>query len=91
MTLQGRVSANGQESSRELNLGGQIGADRITNTWKITTGLEIDYRREDFDLDEDDPLRALRSCCGCGGSEAATNTACRSATDTPSGPSSIQS
>jgi hypothetical protein len=61
VSLQGSISMNGQESSRELNLGGQIGADRITDTWKVTTGLEFDYRREDFDLDEDEPLRAIRN------------------------------
>lgn len=61
VSLQGSVSMNGEESSRELNLGGQIGADRITDTWKITAGLEIDYQREDFDLDEDNPLRAIRN------------------------------
>lgn len=61
VSLQGSVSMNGEESSRELNLGGQIGADRITDAWKITTGLEIDYQREDFDLDEDNPLRAIRN------------------------------
>jgi hypothetical protein len=61
VSLQGSASMNGQESSRELNLGGQIGADRITDRWKVTTGLEFDYRREDFDLDEDEPLRAIRN------------------------------
>ena len=35
-----------------------LGADRITDDWKITMGFEIEHRREDFDLDEDEPLRA---------------------------------
>jgi hypothetical protein len=61
VSLQGSVSMTGEESSRELDLGGQIGADRITDAWKITTGVEIDYQREDFDLDEDSPLRAIRN------------------------------
>ena len=51
----------GEESSRELNLEGDLGADRITDDWKITMGLEAEYQREDFDLDEDEPLRAIRN------------------------------
>jgi hypothetical protein len=51
----------GEESSRALDLGAQIGADRITDDWKMTFGSEIEYRREDFDLDEDEPLRAERN------------------------------
>ena len=60
MSLQGSVAMSGEESSRELDLEAQLGADRITDEWKITMGLEIEYRREDFDLDEDEPLRAER-------------------------------
>ena len=61
MSLQGSVAMAGEESSRQLDLEAQLGADRITDEWKITTGLEIEYRREDFDLDEDEPLRAERN------------------------------
>lgn len=61
MSLQGQVAMAGEESSRNLNLEGQLGADRITDNWKITMGVEIEYRREDFDLDEDEPLRAERN------------------------------
>jgi hypothetical protein len=60
MSLQGSVAMMGEESSRELDLEAQLGADRITDEWKITMGLELEYRREDFDLDEDEPLRAER-------------------------------
>jgi hypothetical protein len=60
MSLQGSVAMTGEESSRELDLEAQLGADRITDEWKITMGLEIEYRREDFDLNEDEPLRAER-------------------------------
>jgi hypothetical protein len=52
---------SGEESSRALDLGAEIAADRITDDWKITFGAEIEHRREDFDLDEDEPLRAERS------------------------------
>ena len=60
MSLQGQVAMSGEESSRELNLSADLGADRITDDWKITMGFDIEYQREDFDLDEDDPLRAVR-------------------------------
>lgn len=60
MSLQGSVAMSGEESSRELDLEAQFGADRITDEWKITMGLEIEHSREDFDLDEDEPLRAVR-------------------------------
>jgi hypothetical protein len=61
MSIQGSVAMNGEESSRQLNLSGDLGADRITDNWKITMGAEIEYQREDFDLDEDEPLRAIRN------------------------------
>ena len=61
MSLQGSVSMAGEESSRELDLSADLGADRITDDWKITMGLEIEHSREDFDLDEEEPLRAIRN------------------------------
>ena len=61
MSVQGSIAMTGEESSRELDLGAEIAADRITDDWKITFGAEIEHRREDFDLDEDEPLRAERS------------------------------
>ena len=60
ISLEGGITTNGEESSRELQLSGTIGADRITDTWKITTGFDADYEREDFDLDEEEPVRAIR-------------------------------
>jgi hypothetical protein len=61
MSLQGSIATSGEESSRELDLSADFGADRITDDWKITMGVEIEYSREDFDLDEDEPLRAERN------------------------------
>jgi hypothetical protein len=61
MSVQGSIAMTGEESSRQLDLGAEIAADRITDDWKITFGVEIEHRREDFDLDEDEPLRAERS------------------------------
>lgn len=60
LSLRGFVAMSGEESSRELDLSADIGADRITDEWKITMGAEFEFSREDFDLDEDDPLRAVR-------------------------------
>jgi hypothetical protein len=59
-SLRGSASFDGQESSRERRLSGRIGADRITPDWKITLGSEIDHQREEFDLDEDDPVNVER-------------------------------
>lgn len=61
MSLEGSIAMAGEESSRQLDLGAEIAADRITNDWKITMGAEIEFRREDFDLDEEEPLRAERN------------------------------
>jgi hypothetical protein len=60
MSLRGSVSVQAEESSREIQLDGQVGADRVTDAWKITTGVRFDHSREDFDLDEDEPFRATR-------------------------------
>jgi hypothetical protein len=59
-SLRGSASFDGEESSRERQIGGEIGADRITPDWKITFGLEFDHEREEFDLDEDDPVKVER-------------------------------
>jgi hypothetical protein len=61
MSVQGSVAMSGEESSRELDLSADLGADRITDDWKITMGFEIEHSREDFDLDEEEPLRAVRN------------------------------
>ena len=37
MSVRGSVSVQGEESNRETQLNGEVGADRITNDWKITT------------------------------------------------------
>ena len=59
-SLRGSASFDGEESSRERRLSGRVGADRITPDWKITLGSEIDHQREEFDLDEDDPVNVER-------------------------------
>lgn len=60
-SVQGSGSFAGEESSRSRELGGSVSADRITPNWKITLGVEFDHEREEFDLDEDDPVEVERS------------------------------
>jgi hypothetical protein len=59
-SLRGAASFDGEESSRERRLSASISADRITPEWKITLGTEIDHQREEFDLDEEDPVEVER-------------------------------
>jgi hypothetical protein len=59
-SLRGSASFNGEESSRQRELGGEVSADRITPEWKITLGSEFDHEREEFDLDEEDPVKVER-------------------------------
>lgn len=59
-SLRGSGSFNGEESSRRRFLGLDIGASRITPDWKITFGLEVDHEREEFDLNEEDPVKVQR-------------------------------
>ena len=59
-SLRGSASFDGEESSREKQIGGSISADRITPDWKITLGSDIDHETEEFDLDEEDPVKVRR-------------------------------
>lgn len=59
-SVRGSASFDGQESSREKQIGGSISADRITPDWKITFGSEFDHETEEFDLDEDEPVKVRR-------------------------------
>lgn len=59
-SLRGSASVEGEESNRELQLNGRVGADRITENWKITFGGSFDHERQEFDLDEDDPVSVER-------------------------------
>jgi hypothetical protein len=59
-SLRGSASFDGEESSKEQQIGAEIGADRITPEWKITFGMELDHETEEFDLDEEDPVKVVR-------------------------------
>jgi hypothetical protein len=59
-SLQGSAAFSGEASSRTQEFGLSASADRITPDWKITFGGEIDHENEEFDLDEDEPVKAER-------------------------------
>lgn len=59
-SLRGSASFEGEESSRQTQLGASAGADRITPDWKTTFGMELDHETEQFDLDEDEPVKVER-------------------------------
>ena len=59
-TFRGSASFDGEESNREQQFGGTASADRITEDWKISFAGSIDHEREEFDLDEDEPVKVER-------------------------------
>ena len=59
-SLRGSASFDGEETSRERELGADFSADRITPDWKATFGAEIEHSIEEFDLDEEEPVHAER-------------------------------
>jgi hypothetical protein len=60
-SVRGSAALQGEESSRARELGVSVSADRITPDWKITIGAEIEHEAEEFDLDEDEPVKANRT------------------------------
>jgi hypothetical protein len=50
MSLRGSVSVQGEESNREMELSGEVGADRVTDAWKITIGGQFDEAAGGRDL-----------------------------------------
>jgi hypothetical protein len=72
-SLRGDVSVEGEESSRERRFGGSASADRVTPDWKLTIGANFNEEREEFDLDEDEPVAVEHWSAGTGGElEAST-------------------
>ncbi|MEX2662232.1 MAG: hypothetical protein WD227_09885 [Vicinamibacterales bacterium] len=49
-----------EESNNEREASGSFSADRITPDWKLTFGMSFDQETEEFDLDEDDPVKVSR-------------------------------
>ena len=59
-TVRGTGALDFQESSRQWEWGARATADRVTEKWNLSFGLRADTSHEEFDLDEDEPLSAIR-------------------------------
>jgi len=59
-SVRGSAALESEESTRQTEFGVGISADRITPDWKITVGAELLYESEEFDLDEDEPVKVDR-------------------------------
>ena len=59
-SVEGSAQVSGEETQRQRQLSAELSADRITPNWKITFGYELDHEREQFDLDEDEPVDVRR-------------------------------
>ena len=59
-SLSGGGSFDDEETQREVSWEADANADRITDQWKISFGVDTNNRNERFDLDEDEPLEVTR-------------------------------
>lgn len=59
-SIRGSADFNIEETQRDRSWDISAGADRITEAWKITIGTSFNKEVEEFDLDEDEPLKAVR-------------------------------
>ena len=59
-SIEGSAQVSGEETQRQRQFSAEFSADRITPDWKITFGYELDHEREQFDLDEDEPVDVRR-------------------------------
>lgn len=59
-SVRGSASINGEESNKDREFSTEASADRITPDWKMTFGFELDHETEEFNLDEDDPVKVER-------------------------------
>jgi hypothetical protein len=59
-SVRGSASFEGEASSREMQLGGSLSADHVTPVWKITLAGNLEHESQEFDLDEDVPVRVRR-------------------------------
>jgi hypothetical protein len=59
-SVNGNYELDAEESQRESEWGLSMGADRITPDWKLTFGGNFNESREEFDLDEEQPLSVER-------------------------------
>jgi hypothetical protein len=59
-SVRGSASFSGEESNKQREMSVELSADRITHNWKTTFGLDVEQETEEFDLDEDDPVKVER-------------------------------
>ena len=59
-SVRGSASFEGEESNKEREFSFETSADRITPDWKTTFGIEFEQQTEEFDLDEDEPVKVER-------------------------------
>jgi hypothetical protein len=59
-SIRGSADFNIEETQRDRSWSLNAGADRITDAWKITIGANFSREIEEFDLDEEVPLKAVR-------------------------------
>jgi hypothetical protein len=59
-SLRGSASFEGEESNKQRQVSFDGSADRITPDWKTTLGVQFEQETEEFDLDEDDPVKVTR-------------------------------
>jgi hypothetical protein len=59
-SVSGSADFNLEESQRDRSWSLSAGADRITDAWKITIGASFNREIEEFELDEEEPLTAIR-------------------------------
>ena len=59
-TVRGGGSLDFEQSSRRWDWEARATADRVTERWNLSFGISADTSHEEFDLDEDEPLSAVR-------------------------------
>jgi hypothetical protein len=59
-SVRGSADFNLEETQRDRSWSVSAGGDRITEAWKITLGANFNREVEEFDLDEETPLKAVR-------------------------------
>jgi hypothetical protein len=58
--IEGGTSLNAEETSRDHEWNVRTGADRVTDAWKLSFGVEFEGQVERFDLDEERPREFRR-------------------------------
>jgi hypothetical protein len=60
LNLRSGGSIDVEETNRQWDWSADINADRVTELWKISLGGTFEEEIEEFDLDEDEPLKVTR-------------------------------